>query len=279
MAAISNQTRAERVTVQLVLLILAVVWLVPVAWMVVTSVKTTAEIFTLPLRWLPSAPTILNYETVIMRSNLLLWFMNSLIITGSQVVLTIVVSALAAYAFARIRFPGRQILFILVLTTLMIPGQVTLIPTYLIISRLGWVNTYQAAFVPEIGAAFGIFLLRQFFLGIPEELEDSARIDGSGRFRMFLQIVLPMSIPAIAALGIFTTINAWNNFLWPLIVLHDSTMMTLPVGLAMLQGTYATSSYGVLMAAATIASAPVLVVYMFFQRKIIQGVSISGVLK
>lgn len=279
MAVISNQTQLQRIITGSVVLVLAVVWLIPVLWMALTSLKTTSEIFSLPLTWVPRSPTTANYQVAIQGSNLILWFVNSVVITASQVGLTIVISALAAYAFARIYFRGRYLLFLLVLSTLMIPGQVTLIPTYLIISDLGWVNTYQAVFVPELGAAFGIFLLRQFFLGIPKDLEDSARIDGYGRFGMFTKIILPMSIPALSALGIFVMINAWNNFLWPLIVLHDSTMLTLPVGLAMLQGTYATSSYGVLMAAATIASAPILVVYIFFQKKIIQGVSIAGVLK
>ena len=279
MPAISNQTRVQALILQIILMFLAVVWLVPVAWMALTSIKTESDIFTLPLRLLPRGATLVNYETALQRSSLLRWFMNSVIVTVAQVGLTVVISSLAAYAFARIPFRGRQVLFLIVLSTLMIPGQVTLIPTYLIVSRLNWVNTYQAVFVPELGAAFGIFLLRQFFLAIPNELEDSARIDGASRFLMFTRIIVPMSIPALSALSIFATLNAWNNFLWPLIVLNNSRMLTLPIGLAMLQGTYGTSSYGVVMAAAVIASAPVLVIYAFFQKKIIQGVSITGVLK
>jgi len=279
MSAIANETRIGRTVLQLVLLVLAAIWLIPVLWMVMTSIKTDSDIFTLPLRLLPRGATLENYESALQKSNLLLWFMNTVIVTALQVSLTVVISALAAYAFARIPFPGRHVLFLIVLSTLMIPGQVTLIPTYLIVSRLNWVNTYQAVFVPELGAAFGIFLLRQFFMAIPNEIEDSARIDGANRFLMFLRIIVPMSIPAISALSIFATLNAWNNFLWPLIVLHESRMLTLPVGLAMLQGTYSTSSYGVVMSAAVIASAPVLIIYAFFQKKIIQGVSITGVLK
>ena len=279
MSAIANETRIGRVILQLVLLVLAAIWLIPVLWMVMTSFKTDSDIFTLPLRLLPRGATLENYESALQKSNLLLWFMNTVIVTALQVSLTVVISALAAYAFARIPFRGRHVLFLIVLSTLMIPGQVTLIPTYLIVSRLNWVNTYQAVFVPELGAAFGIFLLRQFFLAIPNEIEDSARMDGANRFLMFLRIIVPMSIPALSALSIFATLSAWNNFLWPLIVLHESRMLTLPVGLAMLQGTYSTSSYGVVMSAAVIASAPVLIIYAFFQKKIIQGVSITGVLK
>lgn len=279
MAAIYNRSRMRRFVLQTILAFLAFLWLIPILWMVLTSVKPESEILSLPFRVLPTSVTVEHYVTALQRSSLLLWFMNSVIVTVAQVTLAVTISALAAYAFARISFRGRNVLFLIVLSTLMVPSQVTLIPTYLIVSRLSWVNTYQAVFVPELGAAFGIFLLRQFFSGIPKELEESAQIDGASRLRMFLQIIIPMSVPALSALSIFTSLTAWNNFLWPLIVLNRSEMLTLPVGLAMLQGTYGTESFGVLMAAAVIASAPILIIYMVFQRKIIQGVSITGVIK
>ncbi|MGQ9628988.1 MAG: carbohydrate ABC transporter permease [bacterium] len=261
------------------LAIVALFWIAPIVWMLSTSLKTESEIFTLPLHWLPWTFTLEHYLKAIKGSYVMRWFFNSAFITATETILVLIVSSITAYAFARIKFAGRNVLFIVVLSTMMIPGQVTLIPTYLLLSWFGWVNTYQGVIAPGLGGAFGIFLLKQFFEGIPEELEDAAKIDGCGRLGIFLRIILPLSIPALAALGIFTTLGSWNDFLWPLIVLQETSMMTLPVGLSNLQATYATSSYGVLMAAAFVSSFPILVVYIFFQDKIIKGITITGIIK
>jgi multiple sugar transport system permease protein len=275
-----GETRAKLTLLYIVLSVLGVIWLGPILWMVSTSVKSETEIFTLPLHWVPWQPTLENFVTALTKSLVTRWFVNSVIIAFFQTALTLVVTSLAAYSFARIPWKGRGVAFIVVISTMMIPVQVTLIPTYILLSRMGWVNTYVGAFAPGLAAAFGVFLLRQFFQGIPTELEDAALIDGAGRMGIFLRIIIPLSVPALTALGIFSALASWNNFLWPLIVLQDNKKMTLPVGLAtVLRGTYSTSNYGVLMAGAFIASAPVLLIYMIFQDRIIKGVTLTGIIK
>jgi len=238
-----GQTIAQRALLYLVLTFLAVLWSAPIVWMVSTSFKTESEIFTLPMHWLPWKPTVEHYVLAFTESLVLQWFVNSVVISVLQMALTLVIASLAAYAFARIPFKGRGTVFIIVLSTMMIPVQVTLIPTYILLSRFGWVNTFRGVIAPGLAAAFGVFLLKQFFAGIPGELEDAARIDGYGRFGIFLSIIMPLSVPAITALGIFTLLGSWNNFLWPLIILQEQQKMTLPVGLAtVLQSTYTTST-------------------------------------
>ena len=275
-----GQTRVKLAALYVVVTAAALIWIAPVFWMLSTSVKSESEIFTLPLHWIPWQPTVEHYLTALTKSLVARWFLNSVVITAIETALILVVDSLAAYSFARIPFKGRNIVFIVVISTMMIPVQVTLIPTYLLLSRMGWINTFQAVIAPALAGAFGVFLLKQFFEGIPSELEDAARIDGSGRFGIFLRIILPLSVPALTALGIFTALGSWNNFLWPLIVLQDNVKMTLPVGLAtVLRGTYSTSNYGVLMAGAAIASAPVLLIYIIFQDRIIKGVTITGIIK
>jgi multiple sugar transport system permease protein len=275
-----GQTLIGQRVLFVLLLFLSMAWALPVLWMISTSLKSESEIFTLPMHWIPWKFTLEHYMKSLTVSHVARWFWNSVIVSASETLLTLLIASLAAYAFARIRFFGRNVLFMVVLSTMMIPAQVTLIPTYLLLSRFMWVNTFQGVIAPGLAGAFGIFLLKQFFEGIPLELEDAAKLDGYGRIGIFMRIIIPLSIPAVTALGIFTALGTWNNFLWPLIVLQDTKKMTLPVGLAVsLQGTYATSNYGVLMAAAFIASAPILLVYLVFQDKIIKGVTITGIIK
>ena len=275
-----GQTRSKLAVLYVVLSAVAIAWVAPILWMVSTSFKSEAEIFTLPVHWLPWEFTTEHYRTALTQSLVTRWFANSVSIAIIQTGLTLIIASLAAYAFARIPFRGNKIAFVAVLATLMIPVQVTLIPTYIMLSRLRLVNTFRGLIAPGLAGAFGVFLLKQFFEGIPAELEDAARIDGAGRIGIFFKIILPLSTAAITALAIFSALGSWNNFLWPLIVLQDTQKMTLPVGLAaVLQGTYATRNYGVLMAAAFIASAPVLALYIVFQDRIIKGVAITGIIK
>lgn len=260
-------------------LLFAALWLVPIVWMLSTSLKPRSEVFSLPVRWIPETTTLANFVVVLTQSYLLRWFFNSLWTTAATTALVVVVQALAAYAFARLEFPGRSVLFVAVLATLMIPIQVTLIPLYLLFSNVGLVNTYTAVIVPPVGGAFGVFLLKQFFEGIPREIDDAARIDGCTRLGIFLHIILPLSKPALSALGIFTALTSWNDFLWPLVVLQQEKMMTLPVGLSALQATYTPARESVdpvVMAGAVLASVPILVLYAAFQDRIAKGITLTS---
>jgi multiple sugar transport system permease protein len=253
----------------------AVVMLVPFVWMVSTSLKTPAAVFVYPPEWLPNPVAWSNYADVVRIMPFLRYALNTAFVAGSVTFLQLVVSSLAAYAFARLHFPGRDRLFLAYLATLMVPGQVTLIPNFLIIKYLGWIDTYQALIIPQVFSAFGTFLLRQFFLTIPRELEDAARIDGASAFGIYRLIILPLSGPALATLGVFTFTAQWNNFLWPLIVINDEQMRTLTVGLRALVGQY-TVQYQLLMAGSVISLVPILVVFLFAQRAFVRGIALTG---
>ena len=257
----------------------AVLWFLPVVWMLITSLKYETDIFQLPPIWIPSRITLDHYKVVMERSHILRWFLNSVVITTCVTFLVLIVDSLAAFAFARLRFFGRDVLFSIVLASMMVPGQVTIVPLFALFSDLGLINTAQAVILPPLAGAFGVFLLRQFFLGIPIELEESAIIDGCSKLGVLRHVILPLSKPGLSALAIFTALGSWNNYLWPLIVLQDQTKMTLPVGLATLRGTYATSSYGVLMAAAVISSVPIFVMFVFMKKYFIQGIALTGGMK
>ncbi len=260
-----------------VLILLALFFLLPLVWMFSTSMKPRAECVTLPLRWIPLNPTTDNYTQILANPTLPVarWFGNSLLIAGLATVLILIIDALAGYAYARMEFPGRNILFGLLLATLFLPGIMFIVPNYLTVARLDWLNTYQGVFVPGLASVFGVFFLRQFFQSIPKELEEAALIDGAGPFTTFFRVVLPLARPALATLGIITFLGSWNDFLWPLLVISERPMKTLPVGLAELQGAYV-FEYGPLMAGAVIAAVPVLVLYLLLQRYIVQSVAMTG---
>jgi ABC-type glycerol-3-phosphate transport system permease component len=277
MATRSDKT--VRLAKHLILLAVGALWVAPLFWMISTSFKSEKEIFTFPLHWIPWEATLENFRTTFEKTHLLLWLKNSFVIMLAEVVVGWTIWAMTAYAFAKIRFKGRNVLFLIVLSTMMIPGQVTLIPTYLMLNLFGLINTVTGVVLPQLSAAVGIFLLKQFFEGIPNELSEAARIDGCGHFRIFWTIVLPLAKPAVFALMIFISLRSWNDYLWPLIVLQDTDKMTLPVGLASLQGTYGVTSYGVLMASSLLASLPILIILILFQDRIIKGVALSSGIK
>ncbi|BAM01682.1 MULTISPECIES: carbohydrate ABC transporter permease [Caldilinea] len=260
-----------------VLIALTIVVGFPIYWMVVVSITPSAEVYRWPLQLWPTNPTFEHYREVFTRQDLLIdrWFVNSVVVSTIITVLCVFLSSLTAYGFARLEFPGRDLIFLLLLFTLMVPGQVTLIPVFLLIRGLGWLDTYHALIWPGAVSVFGVFLLRQFFASVPRELEEAALMDGAGRFRIYWQIVLPLSRAAIVALTIFVFLGAWNDLFWPLVVLNSLELRTLPVGLTVLQGTY-TQERALVMAGTVIASAPVLVFYAIFQRRIIQGVMLTG---
>lgn len=265
------------------LLLIATLMLIPLLWTLITSVKPEALTLTYPPRWIPERITFENYIEVWSRASLTAdivfsrCFFNSTLLATISVFLTLIVDSLAAYAFSRLNFPGRDFIFMVVLSTLIVPGEIILIPLFMICYRLGWINSYNAVIFPGLGGAFGVFLLRQFFLTIPKELEEAARIDGCGSFRILLTIIIPLSKSALAALAIFTFLGSWNNFVWPFVVLLDGSKMTLPVALAQFINTGGNwSVYGKIMAAAGIASIPPILIFMFAQRQIISSIAITG---
>jgi multiple sugar transport system permease protein len=270
------------VALTLALGVLAVVWLLPIVWVVVTSLKVTADIVKLPPEWIPWPVTADHYHEVLFSSSRTARigraFVNSLVVAVGTVVLVVATSAIAAYPLARMRFAGRNLVFTLVIGSLMIPNAVVLVPQYVLVQRLGWLSTFQGLIVPEAAMtfAFGVFLLRQFFLTMPGELEDAARIDGANAWQVFTRIVLPLSQPVLAALAIFAFRSAWNDFLWPLIAVNRPEMFPLPVALALLRSAYSAESYGPIMAGAALSALPLLVVFIVANRRIVEGVRLSG---
>ena len=270
------------VALTVALLALAVLWLSPIAWVVVTSLKPAPDIIRLPPEWIPWPPTGAHYHEVLLGSSRTARigraFVNSLVVAMGSVILVLATSAMAAYPLARMRFPGRDLVFVLLVGSLMIPNTVLLVPQYVLTQRLGWLSTYQGLIVPEAAMifAFGVFLLRQFFVTMPRELEDAALIDGAGPWQVFSRIIIPLSQPVLAALAIFAFRSAWNDFLWPLIAVNKPEMFPLPVALALLRSAYSSESYGPIMAGAALSALPLLVVFVVANRRIVEGVRLSG---
>ncbi len=259
----------------LFLLPVATLMVVPLVWMVITSIETTSETQHYPPVLIPKSTQLSNYSFVLQQAPFGRWFLNTLIVTSAVVVGNLLFCSLAGYAFARIRFFGREVVFILVLATLMIPFQVVMIPTFLIIKHLGLVDTLWALIIPELAGPFGIFLLRQFFRTLPVELEEAARIDGASRLGILFKIVLPLSGPALATLAVVQFMWTWNDFLWPLIVINSEPHMTLQLGLLTFQGAHQTN-VAALMAANVMSMAPVLALFFLAQRYFIRGIATTG---
>jgi multiple sugar transport system permease protein len=260
------------------LLVLAVLWLVPLIWILTTSLKPEPEIIRLPVHVLPEEVTLYNFTAALTTSrtaNIAVAFMNSTVVAIAETILTLVIDSMAAYALARLTFRGRNVVFAVIIASIMVPPQITLVPLYMMFQQVGWLSSYQALILPGLSRAFGVFLLRQFFLGVPKELEDAARIDGAGVFTIFRQVSLPLVQPAMASLAIFTFLRSWNEFTWPLIAISRNDMMTLPVALARFLFAYRVE-YGVVMAAAAFSAIPLIVVFFIFQRQIVQGIALTG---
>lgn len=267
-----------RILLYLLMTLAAILFLMPVAWMLVMSILPEHEIFQPILHWIPQEPTLQNFQELFKRAEeapVLRWFFNSVLVAGTGTVCYLLLTSMAAYAFSRLQFPGRNVLFFIVIATLTIPGQVTIIPVFLLLQKLHWFNTYYALVVPGLAGAFGVFLLRQFFLTIPKELEEAALIDGCGRAGIYWRVILPLGKPALATLAIFSFLGGWNDFMLPLIATNEIEMRTLPVGLTIFLGRYS-MQYGLVMATAVIATLPVLVMFLLFQRHIIRGVVLTG---
>ena len=278
----SPSARIWRLLITAILVVMAIAWLLPAVWVVVTSLKLTENIVRVPPEWIPWPVTIAHYGEVLFSSSRTARigraFLNSTVVSLGSVALVVLTSAMAAYPLARMRFRGRDAIFALLVGSLMIPNAVVLVPQYVLVQRLGWLSTYQGLIVPEAAMtfAFGVFLLRQFFLTIPSELEDAARIDGAEPWQIFTRIVLPLSQPVLGALAIFAFRSAWNDFLWPLIAVNKPDMFPLPVALALLRGAYAAESYGPIMAGAVLSALPLLIVFLVANRRIVEGVRVSA---
>jgi multiple sugar transport system permease protein len=257
--------------------LLGILFLAPLAWMVSTSLKSPDEMANPDLNLLPREPTLESYEKILGQTQtpVFQWFINSLLAATLQTVLILATASMAAYALARMQFPGRRFMTALVLVTLFVPPISLVIPNYVIVAEIGWLDSLTAVVVPGAAGAFGVFFLRQFFLSLPKELEEAAIIDGAGKFRVFWQVILPLSKPALATLALLSFLTNWNDFLWPLYVLFSPENLTLQPGLSTLQSAYQTD-YAAMMAGGVIASVPVLLLFVATQRFVVEGVSRSG---
>ena len=265
-----------KLLIYLLLALGAVIMITPLVWMISTASKPLEETLKPQFSLIPNRfQLVQNILDAFRAAPMVRFFRNSIIVAAVVTAGRVLLCAMAGYSFAKFTYPGRDKLFALVLSTMMIPFYVVVIPLYIVVFRLGWLNTLSALIVPGLVTAFGIFLMRQFMLGVPGELIDASRIDGAGELRIFWTIILPLTKPALATLAIFTFITVWDDYVWPLLVITDPELLTIPLGLTFFQDEYVTS-YNLLMAAALIGLAPTYIVFILFQRQFVQGVTLSG---
>lgn len=249
----------------------------PFLWMALSSVKSEGEIRRVPPTWWPQAPTLDNFRDLFARLDFPQFFSNSTLVAVVVTLGNLVFCSMLGYVLAKSDFAGKKLLFRVVLGTLMIPGMVTLVPLFVLVANMGLVNTYGGLILPFLAAPFGVFLMRQFFQSIPDELIDAARVDGASEARIFAQIVMPLAKPALATLAILTFLGSWNNFLWPLVVATTEDKYTLPVALALYSTGQNQTDYGLLLAGAVVVVVPVLIVFLLLQRYFVQGVAMTGI--
>lgn len=259
----------------LLLMPTALLFVLPLVWMIMTSFMPDSDINTFPPRFLPSRIDFGGYDSLFRESDILRWLMNSTIVATVAVVSHLFLCSLAGYGFARLRFVGRTLTFFLIVATIMVPIQLLMIPTFIMFSQVGVIDSLAAAAIPWLASAFGIFLMRQFFLALPVELEDAARLDGCNRLQLFWRIVLPLAKPALATLAIFTLLGAWNDLIWPLVAITDEKWYTLQLGIANFQGTRRTQ-WQLLMAGNVVATLPLLVGFVAAQRHFVATMTFSG---
>jgi len=275
--AIRGRALGDRILFALVVL-LAIIMAAPVLYVIALSLKDNKELMVDPQSVFHVPYTIKNYIDTVGTSSVFRWVLNSLIVAGGLTVFTLILSSLAGYGFARLNFPGRDVLFVIVLLGLAVPEQAVLVARHQMFNWLGLHNTYAGLILPGLSSAFGVFLMTQYFRAIPKELDEAAMLDNAGRFRIFWKVLLPLTVPAQATLGIFTFLGAWNDYFWPLISATKKEMFTLTVGIASTQVNFAQSQgIGFLMAQAVFAGAPILIVYLFFQKYIVTAVSGAAV--
>lgn len=253
----------------------ALLMVAPFFWMIITSLKPRAEILSYPPSFWVHHPTLESFRELFRLIPMKRYIWNSIMVAGLVTLSQLFLCSMAGYAFAKHRFWGREKIFMVLLGSMMIPWQVNIIPGFIIVKQLGWLNSFKGLVIPTMAGAFGIFLMRQFIRDIPDDLIDSARIDGCGEFYIYWRIILPLCKPALATLSIFVFMQQWNNFVWPLIVIHESQMRTVPLALSVLNGQFG-GSFGLLMAGAFISILPMMIAFIFFQKQIIKGFALEG---
>lgn len=259
------------------LLIISIVFIFPLYWMFTGSFKSQVSIWATPPEWFPNQLKLVNYEHIFSTTPAPLWVFNSVFTSLVTVVFVVIFSAMAGYAYAKKKFPGDKILFIVVIATMMMPTQVTLVPLYIICRELGLIDSYLGVILPAIAFPFGVFIVRQFAKSIPDEIIESARIDGSGEIRMFATIVLPLLLPALGALSIFAFMHTWNDYLWQLIILQSKEKLTLPLGISTITYSENNVNYGYAMAGASLAAVPMIIFFLLLQRSFIKGITLGSV--
>ncbi len=275
----AQQEKLFNSTVFVLLCLGALIFLFPFFWMLSTSLKGASEVLLYPPNLILPSPRLQNYLEIWDKAPFGRYFFNSTVVTTGIMLGEVATSVLAAYAFSKIAFPGRDKLFLAFLGTLIIPNIVTLVPAFVIVHRLKWIDSYMGLIIPEMATAYGIFLLRQFFLTIPQELDDAAAIDGFSRWGTLIRVYLPLATPAVIALAIISFINNWNNFFWPLVVTNSDAMRTLPVGLRFFMEGEGSGQWQHLMVAASLISIPPLVVFLTLQRFFVRGIAMTGITK
>ena len=268
--------RIGGVALYAILLVFALFMLLPFAFALTGSLKPEIEIFAIPMNWLPSTFQWRNYLLPFQQANFGRYFLNSAIVALAQTFGPLLLCSLGGYSLAKFDYPGRTLIFLFILSTIMLPLQVTIVPLFLIVKELGWVNSYAGLIVPGLASTFGTFLMRQFFLSVPSEYMDAARLDGASEPRIFWNVMLPMCRPALSALAIFSFTSSWNSFLWPLVIINQDAMRTMPLGIVFYIGEQRAPQYGQLLAVAIIATLPVLALFLAMQRAFIQGAAVSG---
>jgi len=278
--ALERASRAHQIRRRLFigfLVVAAIVWIVPLVWMFSLSLTPNEILQRDTTSLLPREPTLGNFSDVFSVGLTPRWFLNSVVVTTVTTIFTLILSAMAGYAFARIDFRGKKIMYPFVLAGLMVPKEAMFVPLFLMFAEFGQHNTYHALALPRIAAPLGVFIMTQFFAAIPDELEEAARVDGAGRWRTFISVMMPMAAPALTALAIFTFVLTWNDYLWPLVSATQREMFTITTGLASLQGNFAQATeLGALMARGVLASLPLLILFVVFQRQLIRGISIGS---
>jgi multiple sugar transport system permease protein len=259
-----------------VLLLAAIIWLIPLAWAIDTALKTEADTTTVPVSWIPASGfTFESFAQVLGAGNLLRWYFNSALTSSAITIIVVLLASLAAFGLSRVPFRGRSAVFWIILAGLMVPPQVLIVPLFTEMDFFRLVDTYPGIILPQIASPLAVFIFKQFFDGLPHELEDAARVDGASRLRIYWQIWMPLSRPVIAAVAIFTFVLSWNNFILPFIMVTNTEMMTIPVGLATVQSSYGVR-YADIMASAVLGGLPLIIVFLFFQRQIVQGIANTG---
>lgn len=266
-----------RALVYVLLLLAVAATLLPFAWMLLGSFKTQGELLRRPVTWWPQSPTLENYASWFGDLHIDKFFTNSLIVAIVTVLGNLLFCSMIGYALAKMNFPGKRFLFLLVMVTLMVPGVVTFVPLFVMVSKLGLVSTYPALFLPFLASPVGVFLMRQFMLGIPDSIIEAARIDGASEFRIFTRVVMPLCGPPLATLGILTFLGSWNNFLWPLVAAQSEDKYTLPVALSLFSTGENATNYGLLLAGSVLVITPIVALFVALQRFFIQSVAATGI--